>query len=203
VGASAEQPCDDRVPLVLGGKLPVPARKVGGLIVVSPETAVAALLKAGVGLYARVSSHDRKVGLDLQVAHLSACAAQAGPPVVRGEAEVGSGMNEGRARVRRLLAGPAATVVVVVHSDRLGRMNTELAEAALAAHHRRLVVLDDKEVTGGLVRDMIEVLTSFCVRLYGRRPARNRALKAIGCAQRDIGPQAVLNAESTPGGGAG
>jgi hypothetical protein len=35
------------------------------------------------------------------------------------------------------------------------------------------------------------VLTSFCARLYGRRPAGNRALKAVGCAQRDIGPQAV------------
>ena len=54
-----------------------------------------------------------------------------------------------------------------------------------------------------MVRDMIEVLTSFCARLYGRRSARNRALKAVGCAQRDIGPQAVLKAGSTPCGGAG
>jgi putative resolvase len=93
-------------------------------------------------------------------------------------------------------------VVVVEHRDRLGRMNTELAGAALAAHGRRLVVLDDGEVTGDLVRDMIEVLTSFCARLYGRRAAGNRALKA-GCAQRDIGPQAVLEAGSAPRGGSG
>jgi putative resolvase len=46
-------------------------------------------------------------------------------------------------------------------------------------------VIDD------LVRDMVEVLTSFCARLYGKRSARNRALKAIGCAQHDIGPQAA------------
>ena len=82
-------------------------------------------------------------------------------------------------------------------------MSTELAEAALAAHHRRLVVLDAGEVTGDLVRDMTGVLTSFCVRLYGRRPVRNRVLKAVGCAQRDIGPQAVLSAGSAPCGGAG
>jgi putative resolvase len=43
-----------------------------------------------------------------------------------------------------------------------------------------------------LVRDMVEVLTSLCARLYGRRGARNRALKAVGCAQRDIGPKAVV-----------
>ena len=178
------------------GVLPVPARKVGRLILVSPGTA-ATSAQGGAGLYARVSSHDQKAGLDRQVARLSAWAAQAGLPVVRVEAEVGSGMNGSRPKVRRLLADSGVSVVVVEHRDRLGRMNTELGEAALAAHHRRLVVLDDSEVTDDLVRDMIEVLTSFCARLYGRRPARNRALKAIGCAQRDVGPQAVLTAEST------
>jgi len=183
------------------GTLPVPARKVGRLILVSPETAAATSPPGGAGLYARVSFHDQKADLDRQVARLSAWAAQAGLPVVRVEAEVGSGMNGGRARARRLLADPAATVVVVEHRDRLGRMNTELAEAALAAHGRRLVVLDDGEVSDDLLRDMIEVLTWFCARLYGRRSARNRALKAVGCAQRDIGPQAVLNAGSAPCGG--
>jgi len=34
-----------------------------------------------------------------------------------------------------------------------------------------------------LVREMTEVLTSFCARLYGRRGARNRALRALGRAQ--------------------
>jgi len=184
------------------GVLPVPARKVGRLILVSPGT-VATSPQGGAGLYARVSSHDQKASLDRQVARLSAWAAQAGLPVVRVEAEVGSGVNGARARARRLLADPAAAVIVVEHRDRLGRMNTELVEAALAAHGRRLVVLDDSEVTDDLVRDMIEVLTSFCALLYGRRSARNRALKAVGCAQRDIGPQAVLTAGSTPRGGTG
>jgi putative resolvase len=135
------------------------------------------------------------------VARLSAWAAAAGVPVVRVEAEVGSGMNGTRAKARRLLADPRVTVVVVEHRDRLGRMNTELAEAALAAHGRRLVVIDDGEVTDDLVRDMIEVLTSFCARLYGRGSARNRALKAVGCAQQDIGPQAAPGADAAPCGG--
>ncbi len=173
------------------GTLPVPARKVGRLILVSPDTVSGPARQDAAGLYARVSSHDQKADLDRQVARLSAWAAQAGLPVVRVEAEVGSGMKGTRAKARRLLADPEVTVVVVEHRDRLGRMNTELAEAALAAHGRRLVVVDDGEVTDDLVRDMIELLTSFCARLYGRRSARNRALKAVGCAQQDIGPQAV------------
>jgi len=177
------------------GALPVPAQKAGRLILVSPDTAADPSPQGGVGLYARVSSHGQGADLDRQVARLPARAVQAGLPVVR--AEAGSGNNGARARARRLLAGPAATVVVVEHRDRLARMNTELVEAALAAHHRRLVVLDNSQVTDDLVRDMIEVLTSLRAGLYGRRPARNRALKAIGCAQRDVGPGAVLRAGSS------
>lgn len=58
-----------------------------------------------------------------------------------------------RSKVLRLLADPNVTVVVVEHRDRLGRMNTELVKAALSAHGRRLVVLDDGEVDDDLVRD--------------------------------------------------
>jgi putative resolvase len=183
------------------GALPVPARKVGRLILVSPDTAAGPARQDAAGLYARVSSPDQKADLDRQVARLSAWAAQAALPVVRVEAEVGSGMNGTRAKARRLLADPKVTVVVVEHRDRLGRMNTELAEAALAAHGRRLAVVDDGEVTDDLVRDMIEVLTSFCARLYGRRSARNRALKAVGCAQQDIGPLAGAGAGPREGAG--
>ncbi|MFF5209812.1 hypothetical protein [Streptosporangium sp. NPDC000396] len=39
------------------------------------------------------------------------------------------------------------------------------------------------ETTDDLVRGMIEVLTSMCARLYGRRGARNRALRALTAAQ--------------------
>ena len=38
------------------------------------------------------------------------------------------------------------------------------------------------------VRDMTQILTSFCARLYGRRPARSRAEKALRCAARGAGP---------------
>jgi hypothetical protein len=41
-----------------------------------------------------------------------------------------------------------------------------------------------------LVRDMTQVLTSCCARPYGRRPARNRAEKALRCMARDTGPAA-------------
>jgi hypothetical protein len=43
----------------------------------------------------------------------------------------------GRSKAGRLLADPAAVTVVVKRRDRLGRMNTEQAGVALAAHGRR------------------------------------------------------------------
>jgi putative resolvase len=103
------------------------------------------------------------------------------------ETEVGSGMNGARSKVRRLPADPKVTIVVIDHRDRLARMNAELVDAALSAHGRRLVVVDDGEVTDDLVGDMVEVLTSFCARRYGRRSARNRTLKALRCAQPNVG----------------
>ena len=173
------------------GTLPVPAVRVNSRsVLVSPDAALAKST-GGLGLYARVSSHDQKADLERQVSRLAEWAANAGQRVVRVEAEVGSGMSGTRAKVGRLLADPLVTTVVVEHRDRLGRMNTEMVEAALSAHGRRLVVIDDAEMDDDLVRDMTEVLTSFCARLYGRRSARHRAEKALRCAAHDVGPMAL------------
>ncbi|MER5840743.1 IS607 family transposase [Streptomyces prasinus] len=166
------------------GTLPVPAQRVGPrtiLVNVGGNAALEAI--GGLGLYARVSSHDQKTDLERQVTRLSQWAAQAGRRVVRVETEIASGMNGARPKVKRLLADPDVTTVVVEHKDRLGRMNTELVEAALSAHGRRLVVLDDGEIEDDLVRDMVDVLTSFCARLYGRRSAKDRARKALEAAE--------------------
>lgn len=166
------------------GMLPVPAQRVGPrtiLVNVNANSTPEAV--GGLGLCARVSSHDQKADLERQVARLSAWAAKVGHPVVRVEAEIASGMNGCRSKARRLLADSQVTTVVVEHRDRLGRLNVELVEAALSATGRRLIVLDDGEVEDDLVRDMVEVLTSFCARLYGRRSARNRAHKALEAAE--------------------
>ena len=104
------------------GKLPVPAQKVGRLILVSPQTAADDAGAGGVGLYAQVSSHDQKADLDRRVARLSSWVAQAGLAVVRVECEVGLGMTGARPKVRRLPADPRVATVVVAHRDRSGRI---------------------------------------------------------------------------------
>ena len=83
-------------------------------------------------------------------------------------------MNGAPPRVRCLLADPKVITVVVEYRDRLGRVNTELVDAAWSAHSRRLVVLNDGKADDNLVGDMDQVLTALCARLYGHRSARNK-----------------------------
>jgi len=88
------------------GTLRVPAVRVNQrTILVSPD-AVDSTPQGALGLSARVSSHDQRSDLDRPVARLCEWAAQTGQPVVRVEAEVGSGMNGSRPKLRRLLADP-------------------------------------------------------------------------------------------------
>ena len=54
-----------------------------------------------------------------------------------------------------------------------------------------MLAADPGETGDDLVRDMIEVLTSMCARLYGRRGARNRALRAVTAARHAGGEAAA------------
>jgi putative resolvase len=160
------------------GKLPVPAYQTpSGSIIV--ELPVPGSQPGRTVVYARVSSHDQRPDLDRQIARLTRWATQEGLQVAEVVAEVGSGLNGRRTKLRRLLADPAVTTIVVEHRDRLARFGVEQLDAALAAHGRRVLVADPAETTDDLVGDMVEVLTSFCARLYGRRGARNRAMRAV------------------------
>jgi putative resolvase len=85
------------------------------------------------------------------------------------------------------MSDPHATVIVVEHRDRLARFGMEHLEAALSAQGRRMVVAGAGEPTDDLVADMIDVLTSMCARRYGRRSARNRAMRAVTATQREPG----------------
>jgi putative resolvase len=175
------------------GTMPVPARRLpsGTILVEVPGGDGDGVSVGRAVLYARVSAHDQRADLDRQVARLSAWTTEQGLGVAEVVAEVGSGMNGRRPKLRRLLADPTATMIVVEHRDRLARFGVEHLEAALQAQARRLVVVDRSETSDDLVDDlvgdMIEVLTSFCARLYGRRGARNRALRAVTCAKRPPG----------------
>jgi predicted site-specific integrase-resolvase len=156
------------------GELPVPARKVGGLILVGQEERPA---RQAVVVYARVSSAEQKPDLDRQVARVTASATGNGMSVDRVVAEVGPALNGKRKMFLTLLRDPSVATIVVEHRDRFARFGVEYIEAALSAQHRMLVV-EGAELEDDLVREMTELLTSFCAWLYGRRAAKNKAAAA-------------------------
>ena len=143
------------------GLLPVPARKVGRLILVDEPTGEAGL-GVRTAVYARVSSADQKADLDRQVARVCAWATARQIPVDKVVVEVGSALNGRRRKFVALLRDRSVTRIVVEHRDRFCRFGSEYVQAALAAQGRELVVVDNAGVDDDLVRDMTEILTSMC-----------------------------------------
>ena len=136
--------------------------------------------------YARVSSDEQKPHLENQANRLWAHAGQNGIKLDQVVSEVASGLNDRRPELRRLLADPKVGTILVEHRDRLARFGVGMVDAMLQARGGRLLVIEDNiednEVDADLVRDMTEMLTCFCARLYGRRSAANRARQAISSA---------------------
>ena len=133
-------------------------------------------------VYARVSSSDQKEDLDRQVGRVVEWTTQQGCRPDEVVKEIGSGLNGNRRRLRRLVADHTVSTIVVEHRDRLCRFGFEYVEAALAARGARILVMEDGELEDDLVRDVTEVMTSLCARLYGRRSARRRAERALAAA---------------------
>ena len=159
------------------GKLPVKAIKTAtGTILVEDNPSDQ---KGETVIYARVSSHDQKNDLDRQVARTMKFAAENKILVNDVITEIGSGLNGRRPKLVKLLANKAIKIILVEHAGRLMRFGGEYVESSLSAHGRKLTVIDKSELTDDLVWDMIDVLTSFCARLYGRRSAKNKAKKAL------------------------
>jgi predicted site-specific integrase-resolvase len=127
------------------GLLPVPARRVGRLILVDEPISDAGP-QARTAVYARVSSADQKADLERQVARVTAWATAQRIPVDKVVVEVGSALNGDRRKFVALLRDPSVHRIVVEHRDRFCRFGSECVQAALAAQGRELVVVDAAEV---------------------------------------------------------
>ena len=92
-------------------------------------------------------------------------------------------MNGNRRRLRRLVADHTVKMIVVEHRERLCRFGFEYVGAALAGRSMHILAMEDGEFEDDLVRDVTEVKTSLCARLYGRRSARRRAERALAAAR--------------------
>jgi predicted site-specific integrase-resolvase len=110
---------------------------------------------------------------------VTAWAASRGLPVGRVVTEVGSAPNGHHRNFLSLLRDQSVTMIVVEHRGRFARFGATDAGAALEAQGRRLLAADPSEAGDDLVRDVTEILTSLCARLYGWRAAADRAARGI------------------------
>jgi putative resolvase len=159
------------------GKLPYPAERISERIIVLtlPDNPT----PARTVIYCRVSTSTQTENLTSQKLRLLEECSRRGWKVDEIVEEIASGLNENRKKLNRLLADQSYSRIVIEYRDRLTRSNFKLLESALAAQGREIIVVDKDELKDDLVRDMTEVLTSYCARLYGARGAKNRAQKAL------------------------
>ena len=144
----------------------------GTIIVTVPQAQPAPSRPQKVVVYARVSKARNRESLESQAARVAAFCAAKGWQVEKVVKECGSGLNDQRPQFLSLLSDPSISHIVVEHQDRCSRFGVAYIQALLKAQGRELVLVNEaQEEPADLMQDFVEIITSFCARLYGRRRA--------------------------------
>ncbi|MGH2479092.1 MAG: IS607 family transposase [Ktedonobacteraceae bacterium] len=160
------------------GQLDAYQLPTGTVIVREPVAPV-----AGVALSARVSSADHKDDAARQMQRLREYAAARGYQVIAEVTEIASGLNDDRPKLKKLLTTPKIGVLVVEHRDRLTRFGYGYIATLLEQQGRRVEAISPSDTGDDLVDDVVAVITSMAVRIYGRRNSRRRAQQIKACIE--------------------
>lgn len=131
-----------------------------------------------VWLYARVSSHQQKSDMQRQIERLRDYAGYHGYHISGETCEIASGMNDKRNGLYKILSHKDCDILVE-HRDRLSRFGFGTIEKLLNVYNRNIIVMNETEDNMDLIQDFIDVMTSMCARIYGKRGARNKAKRLI------------------------
>src|SRR5258708_35498183 len=157
-----------------------------GTIIVQEEPEQVPLREKRVAIYTRVSAAENRPNLDSQAERLLAYCAAKGYAVSQVVKEVGSGINDKRPKLLKLLSDLDVDVIVVEHKDRLTRFGFSYIETLLEGQARRVEVInlaqDEKE---DLLTDLTTIIYSFCARLYGLRRAKRKTEKITAALRAD------------------
>ena len=132
-------------------------------------------------IYSRESSSENKTALTTQTEGLRRYAQAKGWTIQYVVQEIGSGVNDQRKKLHRLLSKKDFDILLVEHKDRLTRFGFAWFEATCP--FKIEVVNRAEDQTSDLMEDLVAIITSFCARLYGQRRGRKRtdaAIAAIG-----------------------
>ena len=131
-------------------------------------------------IYARVSSSENKGNLNSQAERLTQYAIARGYQIKEVVKEVGSGINDNRPKLQKILREGKATRIIVEHKDRLTRFGYNYLAALLLPLDCEIEVVnqttEDKE---DLMQDLVSIITSFCARYYGLRRSKRKTERII------------------------
>jgi putative resolvase len=153
-----------------------------GTIIVTASTPLndKAVTDEKVAIYTRVSAAENKDNLEAQAKRLTDYCAAKGYRVAQVVKEIGSGVNDTRPKLLKLLTNPSITLIVVEHKDRLTRFGFNYIERLLAMQDRKIEVINVAENgKEDLIQDFVSIVTSFCARLYGQRRSKRKTERII------------------------
>lgn len=137
-------------------------------------------------IYARVSSSENKSNLKRQEQRLLDFCAAKGWKVDKVVSEIGSGLNDERPKLEKILLDKSITHIVVEHKDRLARFGTNYIEKLMMLDDREIVVINEsKDSVDDLMTDFVSIITSFTSRLYGKRRSKRYTEKLISELEND------------------
>lgn len=133
-----------------------------------------------VAIYARVSSSENKDNLAAQVERLTQYAIAKGYQIISTYAEVGSGVNDKRPKLEKLLTDSNYSKIIVEHKDRLTRVGFNYIETLLKNRGKEIEVVNlSTNDESNLMEDLISIIYSFSARMYGLRRSTRKTEKII------------------------
>jgi predicted site-specific integrase-resolvase len=139
-----------------------------------------------VAIYARVSSNKNKTNLDEQAKRLTQYATAKGYQIVEVIKEVGSGVNDNRKRLNKLLESENWGTLIVEHKDRLTRFGFNYIEILLNKEGRKIEVVNlAEDEKSDLMQDLVSVIYSFSAKMYGLRRSKRKTEEIIKCLEKD------------------
>ena len=94
--------------------------------------------------------------------------------------EIGSGLNDNRPKLEKILLDKGIDIIVVEHKDRLARFGLNYIQKLLELDGRKIEIVNEIEgEKEDLVQDFISIITSFCARIYGNRRSKRATEKLI------------------------
>lgn len=131
-----------------------------------------------VAIYARVSSNENKKNLDSQAERLVGYCTAKGWQIHQIVKEVGSGINDNRKKLLKLIMDESITIIVVEHKDRLTRFGFSYIENLMSLSGRKIEVVNlASNAKEDLLTDLVAIIYSFCAKLYGQRRAKRKTEK--------------------------